>query len=129
MHDRDSIRHQLDDSVFAGQDLATALPKYRFPDNEVAPGHAYQVVADELMLDGNAVAGLLQEVFAVEMTTAIETCNACGATNEVGALHVFRGAGIVMRCPHCDNALVTIAEGGARIWIGFAGVRTLQVTV
>ena len=43
---------------------------------------------DRLMLDGNAVAGLLQEVFAVEMTTAIETCNACGATNEVGALHV-----------------------------------------
>ena len=28
---------------------------------------------DALMLDGNAVAGLLQEVFAVEMTTAIET--------------------------------------------------------
>lgn len=84
---------------------------------------------DALMLDGNAVAGLLQEVFAVEMTTAIETCNACRAANEVGALHVFRGAGIVMRCPHCDNTLVTIAEGGARMWIGFAGVRTLQVTV
>ncbi len=29
---------------------------------------------DELMLDGNAVAGLLQEVFAVEMTTATGTC-------------------------------------------------------
>ena len=84
---------------------------------------------DALMLDGNAVAGLLQEVFAVEMTTAIETCVACGATNEVGALHVFRGAGIVMRCPDCGNALVTIAEGGARMWIGFAGVRTLQVIV
>jgi hypothetical protein len=27
---------------------------------------------DELMLDGNAVAGLLQEVFAVEMTTAVD---------------------------------------------------------
>src|SRR4029450_8601329 len=26
---------------------------------------------DELMLDGNAIAGLLQEVFAVEMTTEI----------------------------------------------------------
>ena len=26
---------------------------------------------DELMLDGNAVAGLLQELFAVEMTTAL----------------------------------------------------------
>ena len=84
---------------------------------------------DSLMLDGNAVAGLLQEVFAVEMTTAIGTCNACGAADAVGALHVFRGAGIVMRCPHCDNPLVTIVEAGTRMWIGFAGVRTLQVTV
>ena len=84
---------------------------------------------DELMLDGNAVAGLLQEVFAVGMTDAIGTCDTCGASDAVGALHVFRGAGIVMRCPHCDNALVTIVRDDARIWIGFTGVRTLQVTV
>ena len=84
---------------------------------------------EALMLDGNAVAGLLQEVFAVEMTTAIETCSTCGATDRVGALHVFQGAGIVMRCPHCDNALVTIVEDGPRVWVGFAGVHTLQVTV
>jgi hypothetical protein len=84
---------------------------------------------DALMLDGNAVAGLLQEVFAVEMTTAIETCKACGSNDQVGALRVFRGAGIVMRCPRCDNALVTIVEDGPRVWIGFAGVRTLQVTI
>lgn len=84
---------------------------------------------DALMLDGNAVAGLLQEVFAVEMTTAIATCGRCGATEAVGATHVFRGAGIVMRCPHCDNALVTIVKDGTRMWIGFAGVRTVQVSV
>jgi len=84
---------------------------------------------DPLMLDGNAIAGLLQEVFAVEMTTAIGTCNTCGAADRVGALRVFRGAGIVMRCPHCDNALVTIVEDGPRVWIGFAGIRTLQVTI
>ena len=84
---------------------------------------------DALMLDGNAVAGLLQEVFAVEMTTAIGTCGKCGATEPVGAVHVFRGAGVVMRCPHCDNALVTIVKDETRVCIGFAGVRTLQVTV
>jgi hypothetical protein len=84
---------------------------------------------DALMLDGNAVAGLLQEVFAVEMTTAIATCNTCGATDAVGALHVFRGAGIVVRCAHCENALVTIVKEDTRVWIGFLVVRTLQVTV
>jgi Zn finger protein HypA/HybF involved in hydrogenase expression len=84
---------------------------------------------DALMLDGNAVAGLLQEVFAVEMTTAIGTCDTCGATEAVGALHVFRGAGIVMRCPHCDSVLVTMVKDDTRVWIGSSGMRTLQVTV
>jgi ribosomal protein S27E len=79
------------------------------------------------MVDGNAVAGLLQEVFASEMTTAIETCDGCGASGAVGELHVFRGAGIVMRCPHCDRVLVTVVEGDARVWVGFSGLRTLGV--
>jgi hypothetical protein len=83
---------------------------------------------DALKLDG-AVAGLLREVFTVEMTTALGTCRGCGATDAVGATKVFRGAGIVTRCPHCDNALVTIVKDNRRVWIGFPGVRTLQVTV
>ena len=84
---------------------------------------------DALMLDGNAVAGMLQELFAVEMTTALGTCASCGATDAVGAMHVYRGAGIVLRCPHCDDALVTIVEADGRMWIGFAGIRTLQASV
>jgi hypothetical protein len=68
---------------------------------------------DALMLDGNAVAGLLQEVFAVEVMTALGTCGNCGAADAVGAIHVYRGAGTVLRCPHCDNALVTIVKAGA----------------
>jgi Zn finger protein HypA/HybF involved in hydrogenase expression len=84
---------------------------------------------DALMLDGNAVAGLLQEVFAVEMTAAVGTCESCGAAEAVGAVHVFRGAGIVLRCPHCDNALVKIVKDGARVWVAFPGVRTLEVLI
>jgi ribosomal protein S27E len=82
---------------------------------------------DALMLDGNAVAGTLQQVFAHEMTTATGACSGCGARNAVGALHVFRGAGMVMRCPDCGDALVTIVDTGARAWIGFPGVRALEV--
>jgi NAD(P)H-flavin reductase len=58
---------------------------------------------DELVLDGNAVAGLLQEVFAVEMTTATGTCSNCGSAAPVWAIHVFRGAGIVLRCQHATT--------------------------
>jgi uncharacterized protein DUF6510 len=84
---------------------------------------------DPLMLDGNAVAGLLQEVFAVEMTTAIGTCNGCGAAEPVGAVRVYQGAGIVLRCPHCDDALLKIVKDETRLWIDFRGLRTLRITV
>jgi hypothetical protein len=69
----------------------------------------------ELMLDGNAIAGLLQEVFAVEMTTAIGTCGGCGAAGPVGAVHVYRGAGIVLRCPHGNNVLAKIVKNDSQV--------------
>jgi Family of unknown function (DUF6510) len=84
---------------------------------------------DALMLDGNAVAGLLQEVFSIEMTSTIGTCGSCGSADPVGATRVFRGAGVVLRCPTCDNPLVKIVRGDTRVWIGLPGVRALEVAV
>ena len=84
---------------------------------------------DELMLDGNAVAGLLQEVFAVEMTTAVGTCSSCGTAGPLGAVHVYRGASIVLRCQHCANTLAKIGKSGSRVWIDLTGIRTLEVSV
>jgi hypothetical protein len=84
---------------------------------------------DELMLDGNAIAGLLQEVFAAEMTTAVGTCGNCAAAGPVGAAHLYRGAGIVLRCSHCDNVLAKIVKNDSRVWIDLTGIRTLEVTV
>lgn len=82
---------------------------------------------DELRLDGNAIAGLLQEVFGAETTTAAATCGACGLTGPVGAAYVYRGAGIVIRCPRCDNALAKIAVSGERRWVSFPGLRALEL--
>jgi hypothetical protein len=82
---------------------------------------------DALRLDGNGVAGLLQEIFAVEMTTAVGTCAGCSASEAFGAIHVYRGAGVVLRCPHCDNALVKIVSAATRVWIDCRGLRTIEV--
>ena len=54
LHERDEIRTELEDSVFAGHQLTSPVPKYRFPQNQSLSREAFQVVADELMLDGNA---------------------------------------------------------------------------
>ena len=84
---------------------------------------------DDTMLDGNAVAGLLGEVFTVDMTTAIGTCGRCGAREMVGATHAYQGAGVVLRCPHCDETLVKVVQADSRIWIAFPGLQTLQLAV
>jgi len=54
LHDRDTVRQQIDDCVFADRDLTGPVPKYRFPREETLPRDAFQLVSDELMLDGNA---------------------------------------------------------------------------
>ena len=82
---------------------------------------------DALRLDGNAAAGLLQEVFGREVTVARGTCDGCGAVESVGAVHVYRSAGMVLRCPHCESVLMVIVEGRARIRIDLRGLRSLEV--
>src|SRR5512142_3222864 len=54
LHNRDTVRQQLDDCVFADRDLTRPVAKYRFPQQGTLPRDAFQLVADELMLDGNA---------------------------------------------------------------------------
>jgi glutamate decarboxylase len=54
LHERDAVRQRLGEPLFARSDIATALPKFRFPTNETEADVAYQVVSDELLLDGNA---------------------------------------------------------------------------
>jgi glutamate decarboxylase len=45
---------RINDPIFATRQLANALPKYRFPKSESRAEDIYQVVSDELYLDGNA---------------------------------------------------------------------------
>jgi glutamate decarboxylase len=54
IHAKDDIREDLLDDVYASADLSVAMPKYRMPDAEHDPRHAFSVVRDELMLDGNS---------------------------------------------------------------------------
>ncbi len=54
LHERKHVRDRLEEPLFARSNIATALPKYRFPNGETEPDTVYQVVSDELLLDGNA---------------------------------------------------------------------------
>lgn len=82
---------------------------------------------EEMRLDGNAIGGLLREIFAVEMTSAVGTCANCGAVNEVGRVQVYVHApGTVVRCPACEAVLMRVVRGRGRYWVDMSGVRCLE---
>lgn len=54
LHAKNDVREMIDDDVYASADLSVSMPKYRMPEKQHDPRHAYRVVADELMLDGNS---------------------------------------------------------------------------
>jgi hypothetical protein len=73
---------------------------------------------DERHVDGNALGGLMLEVFGREMTAARGCCAACGAVNAMATLVVFRGGpGDVARCPVCASVVLVITSlaGGPRV--------------
>ncbi len=54
LHKRESIRQEILESVYAGQDLLTQLPSHLFPKEQMRSEDAFQAISDELLLDGNA---------------------------------------------------------------------------
>lgn len=71
--------------------------------------------ADDLVLDGNALAGVLASVFGgAEMTSATRGCASCGQRHPLAEHRLYRGAGWVLRCPGCDDVALTVVEDEAR---------------
>ncbi len=60
-------------------------------------------------LDGNAIAGVLFDVFGAEMTTAIGVCAGCGSSRHVAEAVVYaRAPGTVVRCRSCLSVLMVL---------------------
>jgi hypothetical protein len=65
---------------------------------------------DDDVLDANAVAGMLNEIFGTEMTTVPSRCAHCGNRAQVGTLRVYgiKGPGVVMRCSTCTEIVMRV---------------------
>jgi uncharacterized protein DUF6510 len=82
----------------------------------------------DLRLDGNAAAGLLGELFAVDLTAARCCCAGCGATEQLAREAVYAHApGTVLRCMHCGHAMAVVVRGGGRYWLGVSGMAWLEI--
>ena len=83
-------------------------------------------MTDATHVDGNALGGLLIEVFGREMTDGHGCCASCGTVNLLGAMRVYRGAGDVMRCPTCGNVTIVTVVIRERTRLHLGGVRWVE---
>jgi uncharacterized Zn finger protein len=78
-------------------------------------------------VDGNAIGGLLIDVFGTEMTAASSTCATCGARRPVAELVVYRRSpGTVVRCRTCGSVLMVLVKRTDVISVDLSGLASLS---
>jgi hypothetical protein len=85
----------------------------------------------ELRLDGNAAAGLMREVFALELSAARGACGSCGAVAAMGSQHLYMhplSPGAVLRCSSCGDVLMVVVHAGGRYRLGLRGLTWIEIT-
>jgi hypothetical protein len=77
-------------------------------------------------VDGNAIGGLLLQVFGTEMTGAPSVCGHCGDARPVAELVVYRQApGTVVRCRTCEDVLMVFVQAHGRTCVDLQGLAAL----
>ena len=84
--------------------------------------------AEDMKVDGNAIGGLLMEIFGSDVTGSIGVCASCGAEAYVATLEVYmRAPGVVGRCRTCGAVMVRIVRSETRTWLDLSGTRTIEI--
>ena len=82
---------------------------------------------DDDTLDGNAIGGLLAELFGADMTTAVGTCGSCGAVTMVAELPVYlTEIGTVVRCRSCESVLMVFVSVRGMTCVDLMGLASLS---
>ena len=77
-------------------------------------------------LDGNAAAGELNTIFALDITAAEGRCANCGTIRHFADAHLYmRCPGMVARCPVCQHVLLRLVNTGQRILLDLRGMACL----
>jgi hypothetical protein len=79
-------------------------------------------------LDGNAVAGMLAEMFALGATSAMVRCDTCDHEDPLGTATVYANApGVVVRCRGCSSVLMRFAEIRDRVMVDMRGSARVEL--
>lgn len=86
------------------------------------------MMEDLVPLDGNAAAGPLAALFAVEPTMIVVTCEGCGRESPLATLKLYGSPlGLVLRCPECGTANLRFADTAGRMTVDLRGSSSLTV--
>ncbi len=81
---------------------------------------------DEQHIDGNGIAGLLGEIAGADMTAVRRTCPSCGDRRAIAEHRAYRSAGLVLRCPSCEDVAVVIGVQEQRLVVEWRGTYVLE---
>ena len=85
--------------------------------------------SDARRVDGNAIAGILSEIFVPDLTAARAKCAGCGVTQAIGTLIVYaHGMGMVVRCPGCDRVMLRLARTPTHVWLDSTGSMSIVIS-
>jgi uncharacterized Zn finger protein len=66
---------------------------------------------EDFTVDGNALAGALEQSMGRDMTAERGTCGHCGNASAVAELVVYpKAPGSVARCRHCGDVVIVVTE-------------------
>jgi Family of unknown function (DUF6510) len=85
------------------------------------------ITFEQTGLDGNAIAGLLLEVFGADLTTATGECASCGARGPLAETEVYlRAPGTVVRCRTCSSVLMVLVTVQTTTCVDLLGLAALD---
>ena len=78
-------------------------------------------------LDGNAIGGMLFDLFGREMTMAQAQC-VCGARGPLAECEVYLGGpGVVVRCRVCQEIVMVFVEARGMMCVDLGGLMELEL--
>ena len=100
LHSKKHRRSNSSDALYASSDMSQTVPKNSFPGPELAPRAAYQLIHDELLLDGNARQNLATFCQTWEEPEVHQLMDECIDKNMIDKDEYPQTAVIESRCVH-----------------------------
>jgi hypothetical protein len=80
------------------------------------------------MLDANAVAGALEEIFGRDVTACLAVCGHCGNAAALGTCEAFTHApGVVLCCVVCEQIVLRFTATPAGLYLDVRGLACLRL--